>query len=356
MKGRNFHHGRWGLSIGRLGGVLRRGLPCALSACLAGACAGTGEGWEARLELAQEPLPGHEAPDDRRPVDVNVLPFALWLPVKARGDYSAPLHLAHELTLAGDVDGALEIVTHLIEEHPGEAGPLAARAALHHMLGFSRAAEHELTRAFAMDPGDGAIAFCLAKLRLELGCPTAALEALGYAQNSGRDDAELHHLLGRTFVLLGRGPAARRHFEAAFDRAGRELLEYYLTIAKEMLSGKNSLHTGEEAEAWIAGVLDRAHFLAPMRADIWLLRGQFHERQGSSEQALVAFEQACEAEPQNRLAWTHLALASREARDRERFGRAITRVLALESNQLRVRRLMELAGTVEPEVVLLENH
>ncbi len=356
MKGRNFHHGRWGQRFGRQGGVPGRMLLCALSVCLPVACAGTGEGWEARLELAQEAVPADQATAEEQQADSDVLPFALWMPIQARGECSAPLRLAHELTLAGDVDGALEILAHQIEGHPGEPGPLAARAALHHMLGFSRAAEHELTRAFALDPGDGAIAFCLAKLRLEIGCPTAALGALGYAQDAGRDDAEVHGLLGRIFVQLGRGRAARRHFEAAFARAGRDVREYYLMGAEAMLSGNPSLHTGEEAEAWIADVLDRAHFLAPLRADTWLLRGQFYERQGSSEQVLMAFEQAGEAEPQNRVAWTHLALAAREARDRDRFNRAISRALDLESNQRRAQRLMELAGSLGPEVVLPEDH
>lgn len=304
-------------------------------------CSAPGIGWEARLEEARSHTPE---------VEEEVLPFGLWLPVRARGDLIAPLRVAYALSLGGDAEGAFALVSRLDAEHPRTPALLAARAALQRMMGFQRAAEADLSEALELAPEETELALGLAELRLDLSLPSGAVAALGRARAAGRDDAEVHRMLGRAFANLGRPRDARRHVDLAVERAPADELELLLEGATLQMTYTCRSRAGDGAEAWIDATLERALDLAPDRARVWHLLGLQHSERGRVAASVAAFEEACRLEPWNREAWTHLALASHEARDQERLDAALGQALALENDRWRARRLRGLQVLAQPLV------
>jgi len=259
--------------------------------------------------------------------------FGDWLRVHPSEDLVIPLRLASRLFEEGDSRSALSLVIQLESAHPDEGSVCAARAALQHFAGFNRAAEHEMSHALALSQGDADIAIGLARLRLDLGLPTAAIEALGKAHDAGRDDAELQRLLGLAWGRLDRGSKARRHFDAAFDLAGPNSVDIRLEAVEDMMSGSHSLRTGKEARDWLASTIATAIEIAPSNAHARLLQGVLFEREGDIERALACYETACKLEPENALGWTFFALGLHKTRDSERFGGALSKALELERDR-----------------------
>ena len=334
MTVRRDHSGKWCLGVRGPVRTARVGALVVLAA--AWSCGAPGPSWQERLTIAEELPPSTET---------EVLPFGLWLPVRAEGAHLASLRVAYELSLAGDAEGAFALVSHLSENSPGDASLWAARAALQRTMGFARSAERDLSKACALVPDDADLALGLAELRLELGFPTAAIEALGAAHDAGRDDVELHRSFGRAWARLGESEHARRHYDLAFARAGDQNPGLFLEAATMLstLACRNRAKLGDSD--WIENALSRALEIAPTNARAWLSRGLFHERRGEYAEALSAYERACAAEPWNRLAWTYLALAARGGSDRARFAGALERALELEADRRRARRLVALSET-----------
>jgi len=339
MEGRKLHAPWRGSRRGRA--LVRGPARVALLATTlaAGSCLSGGSDWEARLAGAADAVVT---------VDEEILPFGLWLPVRARAERIAPLRVAYELSLAGDVNGALALVAALRREHPEAPELLAARAALLRLAGYLRASERALTEAVAAAPEELPLVLGLAELRLELGMPTAAIQALTEAQARGHEGAELQRGLGVAWGRLGRTAEARRAFDRAFALDSPDAVELYLEAARVLREPACRNRSGPEDLAWVDAVLQRAVELAPSDARAWLTRGLFLERTGRVDEALVAYEQACAAEPWSRRAWTHLALAARAAQDRERLGRALEQALALDGDARRSRRLARLTEGLEP--------
>ena len=141
-----------------------------------------------------------------------------WLWVDESGRAAAALEEAFALECEGRYEAALEVLRKGIREAPASPGLFEARGALYDALGFRRAAAREFERALELDRERPQTWVGLARMRLELGQPTAAREALHEADLRGCADQERFLIGARAARSLGAWDEAAEHYEATLER------------------------------------------------------------------------------------------------------------------------------------------
>ena len=162
----------------------------------------------------------------------------------------------------GDLRGALEHLDAAVERHPDEAGLLEARGCVMARMGFSRAAEKEFQRAAGMRPGASGPWWALGFVRLELGLPRAAGEALRSAHALGERDPELLVLLARVARLEGDVETAVESYAQALARDPSADADRLVEAATLFLEDE----LNDPTRRWVAlavGWLDRAEDVHP---------------------------------------------------------------------------------------------
>ena len=287
-----------------------------------------------------------------------VLAADLWNRLRHRtySDRSRPhLETASALAELGREDDALALLDHAIELFPGDKRLLARRGRLLASMGFRRAAELDLEQAVESAPSDPTVWAALGAVQLELDQPRRAAWSFervialdpgdrveGGAQWVGGIDRPTAYQL-----------AARAQRELSEIQQAHELYALAIDYSDEpttaLLVEAASLHTDAADDGQCpdlgqaVGWIELATARDPQCERAAFVLGCLLERQGRSEEAIVAYRRAVEIDNLHLGALTNLALLHEKLGEYARCAAMAQRALALETDGRRREALSRLA-------------
>ena len=168
---------------------------------------------------------------------------ALMALLKARpNDYFAHLRLGALYKNEGDVERAIEHLRRAAEVFPyyaGEGNPYALLAETYESRGQKAEAAAALESLTRYNETNVEALAKLARLRLSMGDPKGALQALETTFYIQPFDASLHKLAGSVYLEQGSGPQATREFRALLALTPPDLAEAHYDLARSLDASGN---------------------------------------------------------------------------------------------------------------------
>jgi len=252
---------------------------------------------------------------------------------------------ARALLHTNDADSASHVLDIGLEKHPDDPDLCELKGDALVKLGFRRPAEEFYTRALKADPKRVSAMLSLASLRMDLGWEQAALAPLDQAIAIQGGDPATWYLLARARRAAGNPCGAYEAYEKSFGLQNGSVEDLVNAATLPLSDTLRSTHP--EAPAVMLGWLERAVKQDPQCTKAHFMMGVLCESLGKSDDAIGHYRRAVETDPGCLMSLRNLAVLYAARGDVADTREMVTRALELEKDHDRRNALQKLIETAE---------